>query len=161
MSIPADGNCGFSSVLAALAIAGRKLTDEYNVNGIRRSVSRHVQLNRDFYALKIVEHEQAQEEEAIQAAYYRVDRFTQSVLSEGLNGHWLGSVLGELELLAVANTFAISIQLYAPSPERGGIRPTVEVGPVLTPEIETPLQVDLLFSGRANSGHFDLLLPTK
>lgn len=81
------------------------------------------------------------------------DKLEREVSHPGIAGHWLGTVLGVLEHVIVAQALNINIFLYQFDLQRQCIR-QFESATVENPDCE----VHLFFTGPASCGHFDTLV---
>ncbi|PXF46122.1 hypothetical protein BWQ96_04128 [Gracilariopsis chorda] len=145
---PSGGDCGFHAISwALLHLSGPTLSS----TDVRRKLSTHVRQNTAFYSdlLRRQGHWELADETANAVA-----TFSRSVLMEGVNGHWLGQMWGEIELLALAKAFTVCVELYC-----------FEVAPQQLRRYarfeEGKRVVRLLFTGSAQAGHFDVLLPRR
>lgn len=81
------------------------------------------------------------------------DKLEREVSHPGIAGHWLGTVLGVLEHVILAQAMNINIFLYQFDLQRQCIR-QFESATVANPDCE----VYLFFTGPASCGHFDTLV---
>lgn len=135
----AGGDCGFEAIAWGIAITQG---NGPNCRQVRRILAQHVYSNRDVY---------------IQACgnANQVDEFCHNVLKTGLLGHWLGACWGALEIVAVARALHITIRVYTFDVRSQKFRCYFEE--VAGPADQPPVR--LLFTGDADRGHFDCLIP--
>lgn len=82
-----------------------------------------------------------------------LDRLEREVGSQGIGGHWLGSVMGVMEHVIVARGLNVTIHLYQFDLGRQCVRRFESV------EVPKPeCHVYLFFTGPAACGHFDTLV---
>ena len=148
--MPMGGNCGFVAVSWALLIAGRLPGNDVSGRWVRAALAAHVAAQAGFYAEKVdearvVSGSKGEAEKSVQA-------FVRGVREDGLKGHWLGQMWGFLEIFAVARAFNLNVELYAFDVGSQKVR-------LYHQQNEGKHCVALLFSGQAEGGHFDLLLP--
>ncbi|KAI0567643.1 polyketide synthase family protein [Gracilaria domingensis] len=143
---PAGGDCGFYAMAwALLHFNGPSLS----ATCVRRKLAQHVKQQATFYAQLLRRHGQAQSR---QHASDSVSDFTRNVLMEGVHGHWLGQMWGEIELLALAKAYLVCVELYCFEVSSQSLRRYAHFE-------EGKRVVRLLFTGDARAGHFDALLP--
>lgn len=145
LAMPMGGDCGFQAVGWALLVSGRICGQGSNGMYIRNKVAEHVWNDRVYYAAKVSQMGFGEDAESL------VVSFVKDVRKGGLEGHWLGSLWGGLELCAVARCFELCVELYGWDVETQSVKRYWEVN-------EGKNVVRLLFSGKAEAGHFDLLL---
>lgn len=150
--IPMGGNCGFVAVSWALLIAGRLPSNDTSGGWVRRSLAAHVAAQPSFYAAKLVEWRVVAG--GTEAAAASVKEFGRKVGEEGIKGHWLGQMWGFLEIFAIARAFRLNVELYTFDVTSQKVR-------MYHQQNEGKVTVAMLFSGQAEGGHFDLLLPTR
>lgn len=146
------GNCGFVAVSWALLIAGRLPSNDTSGAWVRRSLAAHVSAQAWFYAAKLVEWRVLAGGPTEAAGSVR--EFVRKVGEEGLRGHWLGQMWGFLEIFAMAKAFRLNVELYTFDVASQKVR-------MYHQQNEGKVRVAMMFSGQAEGGHFDLLLPTK
>ncbi|CAN8075281.1 unnamed protein product [Agarophyton chilense] len=145
---PAGGDCGFHAIAwALLQLSGAALS----ASAVRAALARHVASHAALYAKLLRRQGHAASPHAAAAA---VALFTRNVLVEGVRGHWLGQMWGEIELLALAKAFVVSVELYCFDVSAQRLRQYASFD-------EGRNVVRLLFTGAARAGHFDALLPLR
>lgn len=81
------------------------------------------------------------------------DRLLNDVIKSGISGHWLGSILGNMEHVILSHALKISIFLYQFDLQKQVVRKFEDA------KVDNPRhQVFLLFTGPGTSGHFDALI---
>lgn len=163
---PQGGSCGFLAVAWALLILAAP-GGCGNPALIRKEVALHVRDNREGYARMLRDHHSALVENAehntdgndkgrdLDCWIDRVILFESSVQVGGINGHWLGQHWGDLEILALARALRITIDLYAFDMHLQRVRRYFRADG--SSECAETMVVSLLFTGKADCGHFDLL----
>lgn len=129
----AGGDCGFEAI--SNMYLGR--TDAAY---IRRQTRQHVSSERFQY------------KRACGGSRAEVALFCRSITRPGLKGHWLGQMWGALELVAVARALAITLIIHTFDVPTQRLRPYFEE-PAGDPVVR------LLYTGSAEQGHFDALVP--
>lgn len=137
----AGGDCGFEAVCWGLQ-TGRGYGP--SARELRRITRDHVLANRASYVRACGDTR-------------AVGAFCRSVVRPGLAGHWLGSSWGALEIIAVARAVGNSITVYTFDTKLQRFRAYFEEA---VNEDKHPA-VRLLFTGDADRGHFDCLVPEK
>lgn len=80
------------------------------------------------------------------------DRLLNDVIKSGISGHWLGSILGNMEHVILSHALHISIFLYQFDLQKQVVRKFEDS------KVENPRhEVFLFFTGPGGSGHFDAL----
>lgn len=150
--VPMGGNCGFVAVSWALLIAGRLPSNDTSGGWVRRWLASHVAAQASFYAAKLVEWRVVAG--GAEEATASVKEFVRKVGEEGIKGHWLGEMWGFLEIFAIARAFWLNVELYTFDVANQKVR-------MYHQQNEGKVTVAMLFTGQAEGGHFDLLLPTR
>ncbi len=135
----AGGDCGFEAVAWGIALtrgAGPSSRE------VRRVLAQHVYSQRDAYVRAC-------------GSARQVDQFCRGVMKTGLLGHWLGATWGALEIVAVARAIGVTIRVYTFDVRTQRFRCYFEE--MAGGADEQPVR--LLFSGDADRGHFDCLVP--
>jgi len=147
------GDCGFEAIAWGLQISqgyGPSAAD------LRKLVSRHVLAQKDSYT------------SAAGGCEKDVETFANNVLKTGLDGHWLGAQWGALEIVAVSRTVGCTLKLYTFDTKLQKFRSYFEENNNNYINTNTnnnnntkEISVRLLFTGEADRGHFDCLIPEK
>lgn len=153
-----DGNCGFQAVATGLEVLGILNESEATHTVVRERLMFHVRDEDVFYAQQIaswcqMESESVSEDEAWDVGLDSVERFIESVTQEGMQGHWLGSMWGGLELMALSRAFGVQIEVFTYCTLKQEVKKYEEHN------ADGEGTVSLFFAGCASGGHFDLLLP--
>lgn len=163
---PSGGSCGFLAVAWALLIAGIPGACG-NPSAMRNVLATHVCSNREVYVTALQEHGYSVSGDTVESAdrnreeatgstwLDKVALFERSVVVGGIDGHWLGQYWGDLEILALARALQITIDLYTFDTNLQQVRQYFRARCEEGKYVE--LTVSLLFTGKADSGHFDLL----
>lgn len=146
---PTGGDCGFHTIAWALNAHQTGMpTNLLTAIDIRRKLSIHIRQDADFYTERLQTIGIASSNEEAQRS---ITRITDSVLQPGVHGHWLGQVWGDVELLAIARLFRCRLQLFTFDVTMQAVRRYASFN-------EGKRTICVFFSGRANAGHFDMLL---
>ncbi|KAA8491194.1 hypothetical protein FVE85_9489 [Porphyridium purpureum] len=144
--IPADGNCGFEAIAMGMNIANTgKSGKGMSSRTVRAKLREELTQFRHFYELEA----QRNAGFAVVVAMHSIDEVCESVGRRGKNGFWLGSLWGNMELLAIARALQCTIEVYQFDTSASKFRcyDAFEYGkPVIR----------LLYSGFSMGGHFDL-----
>lgn len=155
-----DGNCGFQAVAKGLKALGILRKSEATHMVVRERLMHHVKDETVFYAQKLASWRQMEdrtisEDEAWDMGLESVEKFLESVMQGGIQGHWLGSMWGGIELMAVARAFDVHIEVFTYCTLKHEVKKYEEHN------TESAGVVSLFFAGCASGGHFDLLLPDR
>mmetsp|Transcript_3297 Transcript_3297/g.10089 ORF Transcript_3297/g.10089 Transcript_3297/m.10089 type:complete len:209 (-) Transcript_3297:128-754(-) len=146
VEVPGDGNCGFHAIAVGINALKQMEEDvvdeEMGESDIRKLLKNEAVAEPDYYLDKLAEFGFEQSE---------LQSFVETTQNGGMDGHWLGAKLGEVELMMLAKALSLKINVFVSDEGEEEIKcyQTHDFGKD---------QLGLLYSGSHDQGHFDLLV---
>eukprot|EP00188_Purpureofilum_apyrenoidigerum_P001967 Plantae.Rhodophyta-Purpureofilum_apyrenoidigerum.ctg21448.p2 GENE.Plantae.Rhodophyta-Purpureofilum_apyrenoidigerum.ctg21448~~Plantae.Rhodophyta-Purpureofilum_apyrenoidigerum.ctg21448.p2 ORF type:complete len:210 (-),score=71.16 Plantae.Rhodophyta-Purpureofilum_apyrenoidigerum.ctg21448:341-970(-) len=147
VEVPGDGNCGFHAIAVGMNALRKQaeslvVDEEFGESDVRKLLKDEATAEPKFYLDKLAEFGFDESE---------LDRFIEAAQDGGMDGHWLGARLGEVELMMLAKALNLRINVFISDDEEEEIKcyQTHDFGKD---------QLGLLYTGSHDQGHFDLLV---